>query len=146
MQAVYCRRLTIDDMELILRMNQTFREGMICCKNAEVFLKNPRNWLYAAVCTEEIVGFAYGYALERLDSKGNMLYINEVGVAESFQRQGIGFHMMECLMQCCREEGITRCFLAAHQNNPGANALYRKLGGEVSPDSLGQDTCYYFRL
>lgn len=139
-----CRKLGIEDLELVMGMNRDFREGFVCRENALQFLVNPDNWLYAAVSEDRIIGFAYGYELRRLDNRGNMLYIHEVGVMERYQRQGVGYRMMSQLKSACREKGICKCFLFTCQNNAGANALYQKLGGAVSSESLGMDTNYYF--
>ena len=46
----------------------------------------------------------------------------------------------------CREQGLCRFFLTAYQNNAGANALYQKLGGQVSGESQGKDTVYHFPM
>lgn len=139
-----CRKLSAADLESVMNLNRDFREDFICRKNAEVFLKNPMNWLYAAVRESIIIGFAYGYELERLNDIGNMLYIHEIGVKDEFQRRGVGYRLMSELKEECRAKGICRYFLTAYQNNEGANALYRKLGGVVSDESLGNDVVYHF--
>lgn len=139
-----CRKLDIQDVDTIMRMNQDFREGFLCRESVLKFLTNPENWFYAAILQNRIIGFAYGYELRRLDSQGNMLYIHEVGVMEEYQRQGVGYRMMSELKNVCRKKGICRYFLSAYQHNAGANALYKKLGGTVSSESLGKDTNYYF--
>lgn len=141
-----CRKLDIDDLDRVMDMNRNYREGFICRENAAEFLKNPRNWLFAAVYEGVIIGFAYGYELNRLDGKGNMIYINEVGVMDQYRRQGIGFRMMSELKAACKEKKICRYFLTAYQNNEGANALYKKLGGEVPAESGGNDVVYHFRI
>lgn len=140
------RKLYPEDIRLVVDMNLNYREGFICRKNAELFLQNPANWIFAAVDGKKIIGFAYGYELNRLNDIGNMLYIHEVGVMKKNQRQGVGFSLMTELMKVSKTKGICRLFLSAHQNNIGANALYKKLGGEVSPDSKGNDTCYHFQI
>ncbi len=139
-----CRKLDVQDLDLVMGMNQDFRAGFACRESALEFLANPDHWLYAAILQNRIIGFAYGYELRRLDSQGNMLYIHEVGVMEQYQRRGVGYRMMSELKDACREKGICKYFLSAYQNNIGANALYQKLGGTVSGESLGNDTNYYF--
>lgn len=54
--------------------------------------------------------------------------------------------MMSELKEICRSMGIYRYFLTAYQNNPGANALYKKLGAAVSEESDGNDVVYHFLL
>lgn len=130
---------------MVMEMNRNYREGFICFESAKRFLDNPMNWIYAAVSGDTIIGFAYGYELNRLNDEGNMLYIHEISVMDAYQRQGVGFRLMTELKQVCRKKKICRYFLSAYQNNAGANALYRKLGGEVSAESGGDDVCYYFQ-
>ncbi len=70
-----CRRLTENDINMVMDINKNFREGFICYDNAFIFLRNPSNWIYAAVANNVILGFAYGYELNRLNDIGNMLIL-----------------------------------------------------------------------
>ena len=139
------RRLTVNDLPAALEMNRTFRDGFITPEGAAAFLTDERNWLWAGIAEGHVIAFAYGYALDRLDSR-RMLYLHEVGVADSHQRQGIGTSMLQTLKAACRAEGFHRIFLVTHQCNEAANALYCKCGGEVSCDSGGHDVTYMFFL
>lgn len=139
-----CRRLTTKDMKMLMDMNTNFRENLICYNNALIFLNNPNNWIFAAIYNDTIIGFAYGYELNRLNNIGNMLYMHEVGIMEEYQRKGIGFRMMSELKEECKGKNICRIFLSTYQNNVGANALYKKLGGAVSDESQGNDRSYIF--
>lgn len=140
----YCRRLDTNDIPMILQMNKDFREGFIDENNISGFLSDTKNVLFTAIMDDRIVGFAYGYVLRRMDAKPDMLYIHEVGVVEEYQRQGIGFRMMTELKNWCRDNNVSKCFLSCYQNNIGANKLYKKLGGNVPPESQGNDTLYFF--
>ena len=75
-----------------------------------------------------------------------MLYLHEVGVAQRYQRQGIGMQMVCALQNICAKSNIGKIFLFTDSRNAPANALYRKLGGEVSPSSGGNDTAYFFPI
>lgn len=130
---------------MVLNMNRDFRMGFVDRDSAQRFLESPSNWLYAAIYEKTIIGFAYGYVLNRLDTKSDMLYIHEVGVMEPYQRMGIGSSMMVALMRSYTESGISKVFLFTDQKNTGANRLYRKLGGTLSYDSNGKDTVYFFQ-
>ena len=138
------RKLKIEDMQLVLGMNETFREGFITLEGAAAFLSEEKNWLFAAVEEDKIIAFAYGYAMQRLDGRG-MIYIHEVAVAENCQRRGVGTQLMEALKAACGEKGIQKMFLITDQANRGANALYTKVGGELGIDSGGNDRMYWFR-
>ena len=143
---VQFRRLTEADFPKILRMNQDFRQGFADPEATQRFLQNPANWFFAALWEETVIGFAYGYALPRLNGSKNMLYLHEVGVAQRYQRQGIGMQMMCALQNICAKSNIGKIFLFTDSRNAPANALYRKLGGEVSSSSGGNDTAYFFPI
>lgn len=139
------RKLTVRDLDMVMDMNTSFREGFVSRNNAGQFLNDPSNWLYAAVSGNKIVGFLYGYELVRLDARGNMLYVHEVGVMEKHQRRGIGLGLLSSLKEECRKRVIYKVFLFTERSNTAANGLYIKAGGQPSSDSGGSDICYFFR-
>ena len=139
-----CRRLGPEDLELALGMNAGFRPGLVEREQAAAFLADRRCWLFAAVGEGQVIAFAYGYRLPRLSDSGEPLYVHEVGVMEAWQRRGVGTRLMEALKAACRADGIPRIFLTAYQSNAGANALYRKTGGQYCPESQGKDVVYWF--
>ena len=139
------RKLTASDLPLAMGMNADFRENFMTQEGGVRFLTDERNWLFAAIEEEKIVGFAYGCELQRPNGTTS-LYIHEVGVMELRQRQGVGTAMMEALKDACRVRGIPKFFLYTEQANVGANALYRKTGGGVGSDSQGNDRAYWFNV
>ena len=76
-----------------------------------------------------ILGFAYGYELNRLDKQGNMLYIHSVDVAPEYQRKGIAKGIFKVLKKICSERDICRIFLITEKSNIPANNLYKTTGG-----------------
>lgn len=138
------RRLTPTDISLALGMNADFRAGLVDRTAVEKFLNDERNWLFAAIHADKVIGFAYGYRMARMDGAADMLYIHEVGVADAVQRRGVGTAMMRALLDDARREGIGKVFLVAARSNAAANELYRKVGGGVSGESGGDDVCYFF--
>ena len=138
------RKLSISDLELVLQMGKDFRSGFVFEENARQFFLNPNNWIFACIQEEQIIGFAYGYELNRLDNKGNMLYIHEVGVLPQYQRQGIGFQIITDIKKLCKLTGICRFFLFTQKHNTTACALYEKAGGEKTADAYDDDVTYFF--
>lgn len=138
------RKLGLSDLELVLRMEKDFRSGFVYEENARQFLMNSKNWIFACVQEEQIIGFAYGYELNRLDNQGNMLYIHEVGVLPQYQRQGIGFQILTDIKKLCKLTGICRLFLITQKHNAAACALYEKVGGEKTADAHDDDVTYFF--
>ena len=139
------RKLTAADLPLAMGINENFREGFITQAGGAQFLSDERNWLFAAMEDAQIVGFAYGCEVHRPNGT-KCLYIHEVGVMDARQRQGVGTTMMEALKEACRAREIPKFFLYTEQENVGANALYRKTGGEIGVDSQGNDRAYWFKV
>lgn len=146
MSQIEYRKLSSDDLPLALSMNRDFREGFAEENSLRAFLSSPDCWLFAAMLENRIIGFAYGYALQRMNTGRKMLYIHEVGVLDDYQRQGIGTQMLMKLKEACAAENYCKIFLTCYQNNVGANALYRKAGGKLCEESHGKDTVYWFPI
>lgn len=143
-QRIY-RKLGLSDLDAVLGMNETFREGFIVRENARQFLSDPKNWIFACLEEGAVIGFAYGYELVRLDGAGYMLYLHEVGVAEEYWRQGIATRILEGVRTLCALSGICRFFLFTQPDNRKACALYEKCGGEIGRDSGNGDRTYFFQ-
>lgn len=138
-----CRRLGASDMAIAMRLNETIRPGLVTAEGGAAFLAQARNWLFVVLQGDTPIGFAYGCELQRPNGS-KCLYIHEVGVAEPWQRQGVGTALLQALAAACRAFGIPKFFLWTDQANAGANALYRRMGGEVCPESQGNDRAYWF--
>lgn len=140
------RKLTLSDLDLVLQMERDFRSGFVVEENARQFLLNPNNWIFACIEDKRVIGFAYGYELNRLDSKGNMLYIHEVGILPEYQRQGIGLQILTSIKNLCKLTGICRFFLFTQKLNSAACLLYEKAGGEKTSDGQDDDVTYFFNI
>ena len=138
------RKLNLLDLKLVAQMENSFRSNFIVEENARLFLSNPNNWIFACIEESKIIGFAYGYELNRLDNQGNMLYIHEVGVLPQYQNQGIGFQIIKGIKSLCKVRGICRFFLITQQNNVPACKLYEKSGGKKRSDLQDNDVTYFF--
>lgn len=93
---------------------------------------------------EKNIGFPYGYELNRLDNKGNMLYIHEIGVLQQYQRQVIGLQILSGIKDLCRHSGICRFFLFTQKHNIAACVSYEKAGGEKTSGEKDDDVTYFF--
>jgi len=135
------RRLNISDLKMVTDMTQNFREGFVCEENARNFLSNRSNWLFACVDKDKILGFCYGYELNRLNNAGNMLYIHEVGVLPKYHRKGIGGKMLNSIKEACGLLGICRFFLVTQKSNTAACSLYESVRGVSAHED---DVVYFF--
>jgi len=135
------RKLNASDIDSVVRMETDFRSGFIVRENAERFLRDPMNWLIACLSGDRIIGFAYGYELNRLNGIGNMVYIHEVGVLPEYQRRGIGTELLRTIKRLCKSTGVCRFFLFTERSNIGACSLYGKMKGE---EAHTDDVAYFF--
>src|SRR5262245_8490038 len=93
------------------------------------FLTNPANLLFVAVVEDKVIGMASGIAYVHPD-KPLQLFINEVGVSASFQRQGIGKMLVTALLKHGRERGCHEAWVATELDNVAARALYNSVGAK----------------
>jgi aminoglycoside 6'-N-acetyltransferase I len=61
--------------------------------------------------------------------KAPQLWINEVGVAPSHQRRGIGRLLIDAMLAHGRALGCTEAWLGTEDNNAPARRLYESAGG-----------------
>ena len=137
------RKLGLSDLPLVMQMDVDFHKDFVCEENVRLFLSSPMNWMFACIDNNRIIGFVYGYELNRLNNIGNMLYIHEVGVLSEYQRQGIGKQMLNDMKSLCKLNGICRFFLFTEKSNQAACALYESVGGEPAHND---DVSYFFNM
>lgn len=89
---------------------------------------DPRNILILAEVDGRVVGFASGTVLDHPD-KPRMLFINELGVNEDMQRQGIARVLLAAIRTEGRARGCRKSWLATETDNLPALALYRATKG-----------------
>jgi ribosomal protein S18 acetylase RimI-like enzyme len=92
------------------------------------FLANPANLLVVAVAEGQVVGMATGICYVHPD-KPLAMFINEVGVSQRVQGQGIGKRLVSLLLDQARERGCSEAWVATELSNKPARALYEALGG-----------------
>jgi len=94
----------------------------------QAFLANPANLLIVAVAEGQVVGMASGLCYVHPD-KPLTLFIEEVGVAGRYQRQGLGRRLVTELLEQGRARGCHEAWVATEVGNEAARALYTALGG-----------------
>ncbi|MEO5930671.1 MAG: GNAT family N-acetyltransferase [Candidatus Kapaibacterium sp.] len=98
---------------------------------ANDFLADPRNRMVAAIDDGVVVGMVSAALHIHPDRPRPELWIDEVGVAPSHHRRGIGRRMMLAMLDIARECGCGEAWVLTHRSNAAAMGLY---------DSLGVDT------
>lgn len=96
------------------------------------FLNDSRHHIAVALDGGIVVGMASAVHYIHPD-KPAQLFINEVGVAPSHQRQGIASQLIARLLAHGRLLGCTEAWVAADEDNGPARALYAHAGGQEEP-------------
>jgi ribosomal protein S18 acetylase RimI-like enzyme len=97
------------------------------------FFADPRHHLAVALDGALVVGFASGVHYVHPD-KPPELWINEVGVAPSHQRQGVGRRLLQTLLQHGATLGCVQAWVLTSPTNAEAQQLYAALGGQVEAE------------
>ena len=61
------------------------------------------------------------------------LWINEVGVAETHQRRGIGRLLLEAILENARTFDCGEAWVLTDRSNAAAMGLYVAAGGQIAP-------------
>lgn len=109
---------------------------------AAEFLHDPRHHIAVALDDGVVVGMASAVHYVHPD-KPAQLFINEVGVAPSHQRQGIASQLIAQLLARGRSLGCTEAWVAADEDNGPARSLYAQVGGQ---EELTRAVIYTFPL
>jgi ribosomal protein S18 acetylase RimI-like enzyme len=98
------------------------------------FLADPRHRLAVAVDDGVVVGFASAVIYVHPDKPHPELWINEVGVAPTHHRRGIGRDLLAALLDVGRRERCSEAWVLADRSNTGAQQFYASLGGARAPE------------
>jgi aminoglycoside 6'-N-acetyltransferase I len=96
------------------------------------FRSDPRHHLAVAIDEGRVVGMASAVHYVHPD-KAPQLFINEIAVAPSYQRQGIGRRLMERILERGRELRCREAWLGTEPSNTAARRLYTAAGGVEAP-------------
>jgi len=96
------------------------------------FFADPRHHLAVAIDGDTVVGMASALHYVHPD-KPPELWVNEVGVAPTHRRQGIGRRLLQALFARGRELGCREAWVLTDDANLAARGLYAAVGGEETP-------------
>lgn len=102
-------------------------------EQAAAFLDDPRHQLVVAVSDGVVVGMVSAVEYFHPD-KPPALWINEVGVAPTHHRRGIGRRLMERMLEVARERGWDPVWVGTEIDNVAARGLYEATGAKVVCD------------
>ena len=90
------------------------------------FLADPNHLIVGAIDAGRLIGFATGAILLHPD-KAPAFFVSEVGVNDTYRRQGIGTRLCAMLLDAARRRGCQGIWLATETENAPARGLYRAL-------------------
>jgi ribosomal protein S18 acetylase RimI-like enzyme len=96
------------------------------------FLGDDRHHLAVAIAQGQVIGFASGVHYVHPD-KPPELWINEVGVAPSHQRRGVGQAVVRALLEHGECLGCREAWVLTERSNHAAMRLYASAGGHEDP-------------
>lgn len=116
------REMTVADLDEVYQIEQeTFSVPWSKASFLES-IANPDNYYLVAIIDESIVAYCGYWGVV---GEG---HIYNVAVKNSTRRQGVGYRMLEELINRATSRGITSLTLEVRQSNVSAMHLYKKLG------------------
>jgi ribosomal protein S18 acetylase RimI-like enzyme len=100
------------------------------------FLEDPRHHIAVAIDDGLVVGFASGVHYIHPDKPAE-LWINEVAVAPTHRRRGLGKAVIRALLEVGRAHNCKVAWVLTDRSNVAAMALYSSVGGTEGADELG---------
>jgi ribosomal protein S18 acetylase RimI-like enzyme len=111
-------------------------DELIDLQLAREFLRDERHHLVVALEANLVIGFASGVTYLHPD-KPLELWINEVGVAPTHQRRGVGRNLVDALLDLGRTLGCQAAWVLTERSNASARRLYGSAGGlEATEDTI----------
>lgn len=102
---------------------------------AAAFLRDTRHHLAVALDDGMVVGMASAVDYIHPD-KPVELWINEVGVAPTHQRRGIGTRLLLALFDLARDLGCKEAWVLTNRSNVAAMRLYQSLQATEPDDDV----------
>lgn len=100
---------------------------------AEEFLADPRHHLVVAINHDQVIGFVSAVHYVHPDKVHPELWINEVSVAESYRRRGVGKRLMEAMFDVARKLGCVEAWVLTDRENTAAMNLYLTVSNAEAP-------------
>lgn len=132
---ILVRLLGTGDAQVLENVADDVFDLPVDSKHMSEFIADPRHHIAVALDGDTVVGFASGVHYVHPDKPAE-LFINEAGVADPYQRQGIAARLMATLLDEGRALGCKEAWVVTESDNRAARALYEKAGGAEDPASL----------
>jgi GNAT superfamily N-acetyltransferase len=129
--ALDVRLLGPDESSVLRRVAPDVFDHPVDARWTTEFLHDARHHLAVALDDETVVGMASAVHYVHPD-KAPQLFINEVAVAPTHQRRGIGRRLLDLLLHRGRQLGCSEAWVLTEETNAAARQLYA-LGSGAQP-------------
>lgn len=133
--SVEIRMLQPEDGDVLERVAADVFDGPVRTDLAREFLTDPRHHMAVALEAGVVVGFASGVHYIHVDKPAE-LFVNEVGVAPTHQRRGLGRSVVEALLDHGRSLDCEVAWVLTDRSNHPAMSLYAALGAIPDDDDV----------
>lgn len=131
--AIEIRVLQSNDESVLMNVAPNVFDNPVDPDLAKEFLDDRRHHIAVAIDGGLVVAFASGIHYVHPDKKPE-LWINEVAVAPTHRRRGLGKAVLKALLDVGRLHQCAVAWVLTDRNNPAAMALYSSLGGTEGAD------------
>jgi len=137
------RILGPDDSSLLEHLAPGVFDDPLDAKATAQFLSDPRHHVAVVTDGELVVGAATSVHYLHPDKPAPEMWINELGVAPTHRRQGLGKALLDTLLAAARKEGCREAWIVTDPANAAAMRLYRHASGK---EAAQNQVMFTFRL
>ena len=101
-------------------------------KRLAAYLAEPGHYMIVAIADGVVIGQCAA-VIHRHPDKVTELYIDEVGVAGGFRRQGVARRMLDAMFALGNSLGCGEAWVGTEHDNVPARRLYKSRGAEAEP-------------
>jgi ribosomal protein S18 acetylase RimI-like enzyme len=134
--AIEIKVLHRGDENVLMTVAPAVFDNPIDAELTKEFLEDPRHHIAVAIDDGLVVGFASGVHYIHPD-KPPELWVNEVGLAPTHRRRGLGKAVLKALFEVGRAQNCTVAWVLTYRTNVAAMALYASVGGTEGVDDSG---------
>lgn len=129
------QQLTSANADLLTNIAPEVFDNPIVPAQLQAFLDDPRHVMFVALEHDTVIGMVSGFEYFHPDKQPQM-FINEVGVAETHRRRGIGRRLVETLVDYAEHRGCVYAWLGTERDNKAAQACFASVPDAEAPQEF----------
>ncbi len=120
-------RITAENTDVLDAIAEDVFDDVIRPHLLSVYLADPKNFFFVAIADGVVIGQARGMHHLQPD-RATELYIDNLGVTPSHQRNGVATALMKALIEAGTGDEVEDVWLGTEQDNDQAVGFYRSMG------------------